>query len=150
MISIYDLLSIYLYTFLEFNVIIKTMYKKHFKTFQIVFGVLVGAVCLFAMGIMWVRSDNNSPPTQESLLLEGKLLYLTSCEKCHGAQGQGTPSAPSLIHTSRVQTPADITAIVTYGIPGTHMPSWKNKLQAKDIQKISEFVFKLRSQPSHP
>lgn len=83
----------------------------------------------------------NLPVTEESLAL-GANLYSSTCARCHGPDGQGTPRAPSLNVKSFLKDTPDlaIQQIVTLGVPGTAMPAWGDRLTDAEIQAIVGFI----------
>ena len=81
------------------------------------------------------------PVTQESIAL-GSQLFTTNCSRCHGPEGQGTPRAPSLNVKSFLTDTNDqaMQQIITFGVPGTAMPSWGDRMTDADIQAIVGFI----------
>ncbi len=79
--------------------------------------------------------------TAESLAL-GSELYTTSCDNCHGPEGQGSQRAPSLnVRAYLAETPdAALEQIITLGVPGTSMPAWGDRLSEAQIQAIVGFI----------
>ncbi len=56
----------------------------------------------------------------------GKQLFAASCAQCHGANGAGGGSAPTLNSSEFLKTTSDaqIVALVSGGVSGTAMPAW--------------------------
>lgn len=81
------------------------------------------------------------PVTAESLEL-GTSLYSQSCSRCHGAEGQGTPRAPSLNVKGYLEETNDaaLQQIITLGVPDTAMPAWGDRLTDAEIQAIVGFI----------
>ena len=81
------------------------------------------------------------PTTEESIAL-GSQLFATSCSRCHGPEGQGTPRAPSLNIKSFLTGTSDqaIQQIITSGVPGTAMPAWGDRMTDAEIQAIVGFI----------
>ncbi len=79
--------------------------------------------------------------TAESLQL-GESLYASSCSRCHGVEGQGTPRAPSLNVKSFLEETNDLAMqqIISLGVPGTTMPAWETRLSEAEIQAIVGFI----------
>ncbi len=78
---------------------------------------------------------------------DGRLLYLTSCERCHGTQaqggGKGHEKGPNLTDNYWLHGNGDfnsIKLIIMDGLEGTAMPGWKNRLQDDDIAKIAVYI----------
>ncbi len=120
------------------------------NTVWIFFVLIIGVFGMFFFGMLWIRSSRDVPVTPQSIFLEGKLLYLTSCAKCHGNRGEGSRMAPSLRHsvwTDSAQSKASLATIISLGIPGTLMDGWQGKLQKNDIQKIAYYVANLAKDP---
>lgn len=85
--------------------------------------------------------DQPVPVTAESLQL-GQDLYAQSCARCHGADGQGTPRAPSLNVKGYLAETNDaaLQQIITLGVPGTSMPAWGDRMTDAEIQAIVGFM----------
>ncbi len=85
--------------------------------------------------------DRSLPVTEQSLQL-GADLYAQSCSRCHGLEGQGTPRAPSLNVKGYLEQTNDLAMqqIITYGVPGTSMPAWGDRLADAEIQAIVGFI----------
>ncbi len=81
------------------------------------------------------------PVTEESLAL-GESLFATSCARCHGPEGQGTPRAPALNVKGFLTDTVDgaIQQIITLGVPGTAMPAWGDKMTDAEIQAVVGFI----------
>jgi mono/diheme cytochrome c family protein len=81
--------------------------------------------------------DRPVPVTAESLQL-GEDLYAQSCTRCHGAEGQGTPRAPSLNVKGYLAETNDaaLQQIITLGVPGTSMPAWGDRMTDAEIKAI--------------
>lgn len=79
--------------------------------------------------------------TAESLAL-GQELYSSSCSRCHGPDGQGTPRAPALnVKSFLAETPdLAVQQIITLGVPGTAMPAWGDRLTDAEIQAVVGFI----------
>ena len=75
-------------------------------------------------------------------LATGLQVYAENCVACHGANGEGTTLAPAL-NTDELRnrlTDADITRIVTQGVPGTLMASWERALTPEQIGAVTTLV----------
>jgi len=81
------------------------------------------------------------PVTAESLVL-GADLYAANCARCHAAEGQGTPRAPSLNVKGYLEETNDaaLLQIVALGVPETAMPAWGDKMTEAEIQAIVGFI----------
>lgn len=79
--------------------------------------------------------------TEESLAW-GSDSYQSNCSRCHGPDGQGTPRAPALNVKGFLEETSDaaIQQIVTFGVPGTAMPAWGDRMNAAEIQAIVGFL----------
>jgi mono/diheme cytochrome c family protein len=85
--------------------------------------------------------DRPVPVTAESLQL-GEDLYAQSCTRCHGAEGQGTPRAPSLNVKGYLAETNDaaLQQIITLGVPGTSMPAWGDRMTDAEIKAIVGYI----------
>ncbi len=78
------------------------------------------------------------PATQT--LAAGKALFDAQCAWCHGAGGDGG-TGPNLHGRRRHATDyKSIVDIITSGIPGTEMPSFRSPLTARHIGQIATYV----------
>lgn len=75
-------------------------------------------------------------PTSPLLVAQGRSLFLSSCAHCHGADASGD-EGPDL-HRVEVSD-RYISNIITRGIKG-EMPSFRKKLDAGDIAKLTAYV----------
>ena len=69
--------------------------------------LVVGCVALAAAVSAYTWTELNDTqvvrpvpgmPTLNEVALEGRALFIASCSECHGANVEGTPAGPSLIH----------------------------------------------------
>jgi len=109
---------------------------------------------LLAMGLLFfnhfIRNYQGTDRlrTDEEALLQGKIMFLTSCAKCHGNFGEGSLEGPNLIDDQWVRlsgTEKEIYMTIKNGIPNTTMLGWKTKMRDEDIQLLARFVY-LQSQ----
>ena len=78
------------------------------------------------------------PATQT--IAAGKTLFDAQCAWCHGAGGDGG-TGPNLHGRLRHATDyKSIVDIITSGIPGTEMPSFRSPLTARHIGQIAAYV----------
>ena len=76
-------------------------------------------------------------------LAEGLLVYADNCAACHGANGAGTVIAPAIDSADLRSRPnEEIIQLVNTGISGTLMASWQNILQADQINKVVELIYR--------
>ncbi len=88
------------------------------------------------------RPVRAAPATQT--IAAGKTLFDAQCAWCHGAGGDGG-TGPNLHgrlrHATDYKTTVDI---ITNGIPGSEMPSFRSPLTEKHIGQIATYVQSLR------
>jgi cbb3-type cytochrome c oxidase subunit III len=90
-------------------------------------------------------------PASPEAIKHGSQVFLQNCAPCHGASGDGKGAAA----TSLIPEPASfklkqpdfdyILQVVSDGIPGTAMPSWKNQIPESDRRALADFVRSLFS-----
>jgi mono/diheme cytochrome c family protein len=75
-------------------------------------------------------------------IARGEWLFSITCARCHGADGYGTPLAPSLNNqTFLSDTPDDaIQQIIAGGVTGTAMPAWGGRLSESDIAALVAYL----------
>ncbi len=124
------------------------------------FWVLLGMVSLIVAGILAyvvLRTDLGPAPADianDSLLVEGRVLFLERCVSCHGESGRGDgPIAASLSglppgdltddewkHGDR---PQDVLTVINLGVQGTSMPGWRATFRTEQINAIAAYVYHL-------
>src|SRR5262249_32649179 len=67
----------------------------------------------------------------------GRELFRRNCSSCHGRQADGG-SAPNLSRGSRDD--AEVTRIISNGVPGTDMAAYGGRLSSADIARILTFL----------
>jgi mono/diheme cytochrome c family protein len=75
-------------------------------------------------------------PTSPEMVAQGRVLFLSSCAHCHGADATGD-EGPDL-HDVGVSD-RYIANIITRGIKG-EMPSFRKKLKVDDIARLVAYV----------
>src|SRR5712692_3535137 len=97
----------------------------------------------------------------------GRRVYAERCAVCHGPDGRGNgPAAPSLIPRPRdftlgqfkykstplgePPTDADLTRVVTDGLPASAMPYWRDVLDTAAIRAVVAYVKTLSRAPAAP
>src|SRR5690606_6181118 len=111
---------------------------------------------LLGMGLSAAAVSAAEAPFAASSL-RGQVVYQKACAACHGEAGDGKgqgagPLDPkprdftSGIYKFRstglgeLPTDADLVKVVTNGLPGTQMPSFKNVLTAQEITDVVAYV----------
>ena len=99
------------------------------------------------------RFDLAMLPREEPDLRRGQRLYRQACAACHGGDGTPPPAERLALPTrpvafaSRPETarmsPQRIFAAVTYGVPGTAMPSFGEALGEKERWDLAFFALTL-------
>lgn len=121
--------------------------------------LLVMAVGLISYRLL--RKPAGPPPADiagDTLLVEGRTIFLSRCVSCHGASGRGDgPIAkgitgpppgdlaiPSWKHGDR---PEQVLGVVTRGVLGTSMASWKDVLDDRERRAVAAYVYYLAGRP---
>lgn len=103
--------------------------------------VLIASVVLVSAGSALAQTQparRAVPATQT--IAAGKTLFDAQCAWCHGAGGEGG-TGPNLHGRLRHATDyKSIVEIITSGIPGSEMPSFRSPLTAKSISQIATYV----------
>jgi len=101
---------------------------------------LIASVLLLSAGSAFAQPRPTRPVPATQTLAAGKTLFDAQCAWCHGAGGEGG-TGPNLHGRLRHATDAkSIVEIITSGIPGTEMPSFRSPLTAKSISQIAAYV----------
>lgn len=75
-------------------------------------------------------------------LADGLMLYAENCAACHAANGEGSALAPAL-NTDELRvrlSDADMSRIITQGVPGTLMASWDAALTDTEVTALVDFL----------
>jgi len=100
---------------------------------------LVSLLLLAAPASAQTATPRRAVPATQAIAA-GKTLFDSQCAWCHGAGGDGG-TGPNLHGRLRHATDyASIVDIVTNGIPGTEMPSFRTPLTARHIGQIASYV----------
>ncbi len=75
----------------------------------------------------------------------GKTTYNTSCAGCHGLDGRGSDKAANISGTTKVQhlSDAQLSNIISNGVPGTGMPGFRN-LTEKQTRAVVSYLRSLQ------
>ena len=87
------------------------------------------------------------PPQQA--LKRGAEVFASNCTGyCHGENGAVGSGAPRL--AGRGFTPQYLERVITYGIAGTPMPAWGQKLPVPDVSAVITYIKSLNGVPAVP
>ncbi len=130
---------------------------------------VAGLVFLLMLGLMLagfvayrMLSQPMPPPppevTGDSLLSQGRTIFLGRCATCHGNEGRGDgPIAANLIgpppgnltdaewkHGDR---PDQVVVVIEKGVPGTRMEGWSHVLDPPEARAVAAYVYYLARRP---
>ncbi len=113
-------------------------------------------VALFFAATMFVAcgggetTDNHDTDTEETttdetttedvVAIDGKAIYEGNCVACHGADGKGVATFPSLVDGDKKE---DIISITTNGNPEKGMTAYKDVLSAGEISAVTDYILGL-------
>jgi putative heme-binding domain-containing protein len=101
---------------------------------------LIAAWSLFLARPLLAQQPPARPVPATQTVAAGKALFDAQCAWCHGSGGEGG-TGPNLHGRLRHATDyKSIVDIITSGIPGTEMPSFRSPLTAKNIGQIATYV----------
>jgi cytochrome c oxidase cbb3-type subunit III len=101
----------------------------------------VGVLSVAGMvGIMAGQQPGSRLPPQAEANPASQ-IFAVNCAACHGLDGSGTQRAPNIVSGVSVQklSSADILRIVSEGVPGTGMPSFRS-LGEERLKAIVEYL----------
>jgi cytochrome c oxidase cbb3-type subunit 3 len=89
------------------------------------------------------RQKSKSDPVQ------GQQTFVSICAGCHGLDGRGAERAPNIASNPKVEqlSDAQISAVVTNGVPGTAMPPFRS-LGAASIKSVVAYLRTLQGKGS--
>ncbi len=96
-----------------------------------------------------VANVRNPIPADAQSLAAGKAIYDSRCAACHGDTGRGdgpagvrlVPRPADLrIHMAAGHTDGQLFYWVSYGVPGSAMPAWRNDLSEADRWNIINYI----------
>jgi cytochrome c6 len=74
----------------------------------------------------------------------GLAVYTRACAVCHGPEGRGTAlAAPLTGERNHARTEAEAVGVITNGIDGTAMTSFKSALSEREIRDVARYVMSL-------
>src|SRR5262245_4558057 len=94
--------------------------------------------------LVWALAVSTHPPAQQPpgtdpMVKRGEELYAQSCTAfCHGPGGAQGQQAPRL--ANRNFDGQYIERVITYGVPGTAMPAWGQRLIKAELTPIIAYV----------
>jgi cytochrome c6 len=105
--------------------------------------VMVGALTLAAA--CGSKSQPNVAPqpkgkqASDTELVEGRGVFVSNCQRCHGPRGQGQvgPKLAGVVTNSFPNIQNEIN-VVTNGVG--NMPAWKDKLTAAQIKAVVRYT----------
>ena len=72
---------------------------------------------------------------------EGKAIFEENCVPCHGEDLSGGVGKPLNAGSEAAgKTDAELTSIITNGVPGTAMPTWGDKLSSDQIAQVVSYI----------
>jgi putative heme-binding domain-containing protein len=106
--------------------------------------LICAGLALAAAPPMAAQSRGAAPPRRAAASStepsRGRIVFEAQCAWCHGNEGAGG-MGPSLQGKLRQATTlASIVEIITAGIPGTDMPSFRSPLTERDIRQTAAYV----------
>lgn len=100
------------------------------------------AIFMLLVCLALVGCDFSSPVTQEP---QDKQLYMGYCSSCHGKEIDKPYGVSANLMYSSLD-PFEMEEVVTYGVEGTSMPAFKERLSEKEIELIISYIDKLRKE----
>ncbi|TKC12394.1 c-type cytochrome [Pedobacter polaris] len=91
------------------------------------------------------KFDENSVKPDQTLVANGKAIFMANCVACHGEHGEGLVG-PNLVdefwlHGGSI---SDVFKTVKYGVPAKGMASWEKNLSSKNLAEVVNFIMSLQ------
>lgn len=101
-------------------------------------GLLTG---LFCMSLFRAHAQDSWEDDFKSKPPAGKSTFNSTCAGCHGLDGRGSEKAPGIANSAKVQHLADaqISTIISNGVPGTGMPGF-HALSAAQVRSVVSYL----------
>lgn len=104
-----------------------------------------------------VSANEKAPVATSGGVEAGKKVYTKRCIYCHGESGAGDGVAAERFNpkprdftmglfkyrttpNGMIPTDADLLKVVSEGLPGTGMPSWKDRLKSQEMQDVISYI----------
>ncbi len=110
-----------------------------FKRFAVI--TVAVALCALAVSVKGTPAAQDNPSQNERPIAEARQTFENRCAACHGLDGRGGERAPDIATSPKTQnrTDAELTQIITNGIPTGGMPSFSS-LDAQTIKALVKYL----------
>ena len=119
--------------------------------------LVIGGIAAFFV----LRPSSNPPPAViagDSLLVEGRAIFLDRCASCHGATGKGDGPTSKILtgppvrdltepHRKHGETPGQVLKVIREGVKDAQMPGFQNTLKEDGLRAVAAYVFHLSGRP---
>lgn len=114
------------------------------KMYMWLVALLVAACSL----IVHAQQDDSWEEDFQSTHPPGKAMFASTCAGCHGLDGRGSERAPNIASSSKVLhlPDAQITKIISNGVPGTGMPAF-HALSPAQLRSLVSYIHVLQGKP---
>jgi putative heme-binding domain-containing protein len=106
---------------------------------------LVLVLSVFSISILQARQNISSDRDSETASAAGRTTFNSSCAGCHGLDGTGSDKAVNISGSAgaRQLSDAQLSGIISNGIPGTGMPAFRS-LNARQVLAIVDYLRSLQ------
>ncbi len=122
-----------------------------------IFGAIAVLVVAGFIAFSLLRPSATPPPAaiaNDPLLVQGRVVYLDRCARCHGELGKGDgPTARGLAgppvgdlsdsNWKHGDKPDDVLKVLRVGVRDTAMPAWTNIISENSIKAVAAYVYHL-------
>ncbi len=100
---------------------------------------------VLSISILQARQNISSDHDSETASAAGRTTFNSSCAGCHGLDGTGSDKAVNISGTTRARqlSDAQLSGIISNGIPGTGMPAFRS-LNARQVRAIVDYLRSLQ------
>jgi cytochrome c oxidase cbb3-type subunit III len=114
--------------------------RHNFSHLLLALSLLLCAVA-FPASFSLAQQDDSSNDDFEKAAVPGARTFNSTCAGCHGLDGRGSDKGANIAGSEKVRhlSDAQVSAIISNGVPGTGMPAFRN-LRVRQISSLVGYL----------